>query len=266
MAEVVGIYARVAASRIRAQYQYRLSFALQVLGSFLLSFLDFIAILVMFVHLDRLAGWDLGEIAFLYGSTYISFRIADMIFANVEKVPLLIRMGSFDQVLTRPLGSLGQVLTGEVDIRHMGAVLQGVGVFSFGLSRVQIEWTVGKGLVLASMLLSGIAIYGCLWVITNSVSFWITDAREVANAFTYGGNALTQFPMPVYARWMRRLLGLGLGLAFVSYYPALYLLGKSDPEVPPFLRFASPLVAMALAGVTAVVWRSAVRHYRSTGS
>lgn len=59
------IYAHVVRSRIRAAAQYRLSFVLQLFGATLISFLDFIAILVIFDHLPHLAGWSLAEIAFL---------------------------------------------------------------------------------------------------------------------------------------------------------------------------------------------------------
>jgi ABC-2 type transport system permease protein len=53
----------------------------------------------------------------------------------------------------------------------------------------------------------------------------------------------------------------------VNYFPALHILDKADPlGAPSFFRFASPLVAMASAIVAGLVWRTSVRHYRSTGS
>src|SRR5437879_661321 len=98
------------------------------------------------------------------------------------------------------------------------------------------------------------------------IAFRTMDAREVANSMTYGGNFLTQFPMSIYSVWMRRLFGYLIPLAFVNYYPALYLLGKADPtHSPVFLRFISPLVAVGSVAVAGGVWRLAVRRYRSTG-
>jgi ABC-2 type transport system permease protein len=56
-------------------------------------------------------------------------------------------------------------------------------------------------------------------------------------------------------------------MAFVSYFPGLVVLGRSDPlGTPDFLRFCTPLVALALALLASRVWRFGVRHYRSTGS
>ena len=42
---------------------------------------------------------------------------------------------------------------------------------------------------------------------------------------------------------------------------------RADPYgFPEWLRYASPLAAMVMVAVTAVVWRAGVRHYESTGS
>ena len=247
--------------------EYRASFGLQVLGSFLLSFVDFVVILVIFTHLPRFDGWSLDQVAFLYGSSYVTFRLADIVFTNMDRLPMLIRLGTLDQLLTRPLGSLGQVLTGDLDVRHVGGMLQGGVVLIVALSRVSIEWTPGRGVVLGLMLLSAPVIFGAVWVTTNSIAFWTTDAREVANAFTYGGNFLTHYPLSIYGRWLRRLFTYVVPLGFVNYYPSLYLLGKRDPiGAPAALALLPPAVALGAALVAGLVWRSAVRRYRSTGS
>jgi ABC-2 type transport system permease protein len=63
------------------------------------------------------------------------------------------------------------------------------------------------------------------------------------------------------------LLAYGVGFAFVAYYPALLLLDRSDPlGGPAALGYAAPLAAVILAGAAALLWRTGVRHYRSTGS
>lgn len=267
VASRAGIYAHVGRSRLRAGAQYRLSFVLQVIGSGALTFLDFIAVLVMFTRIDVLAGWNIHEIAFLYGTSYIVFKAADMFLGNLDKLPMFIRMGTFDQILTRPLGTLGQVLSSDIDVRHIGGISQGVVVLVYALTGVSIDWTLGRVVVFVSMLLSAFVIFAALWIITNSIAFWTTDAREVANAFTYGGNFFTQHPLNMFAKWMQRLFGFVLVLGFVNYFPSLYLLDHPDPiGAPPVLRFVSPLAALAVSVVAGFVWRMAVRHYRSTGS
>jgi len=77
---------------------------------------------------------------------------------------------------------------------------------------------------------------------------------------------LSQFPINVYDQWLRRFLAYIFPIAFVAYFPALYILGKPDPiGLPEWLRFVSPLVAVAAAFVASAVWRVGVRHYQSAG-
>ncbi len=56
-------------------------------------------------------------------------------------------------------------------------------------------------------------------------------------------------------------------LAFVNWYPVLYVLGESDPfGLPDWVRLASPVVALVMAVLAAWAWRAGLRRYRSTGS
>jgi ABC-2 type transport system permease protein len=159
------------------------------------------------------------------------------------------------------------VLASDVDVRHVGGITQGAFVLLYALTGVSIHWTVGRVVVFASMLASAFVIFAALWIITNSIAFWTTDAREVANAFTYGGNFFTQHPLNMFAKWMQRFFGYVLVLGFVNYFPSLYLLDRTDPSgAPSVLRFLSPVAAVAASAVAGLVWRGAVRHYRSTGS
>jgi ABC-2 type transport system permease protein len=117
------------------------------------------------------------------------------------------------------------------------------------------------------MIPTGVVIYGSVWVAGATLAFWTTEGGEFTNAFTYGGNFLTQYPINIYSAWARRFLAYAIPMAFVCYFPALYILGKPDAlGLPSFLRFASPLVAAVTAVVAGAIWRLAVRHYRSTGS
>lgn len=246
--------------------QYRLSFLLQAVGTLGATFLDFLVILVLFVHLDQLRGWSLWEVAFLYGASYLPFKLADVTVGKIERLGDYIRSGTFDSILMRPLGTLMQTITSDVDLKQLGAMLQGAAVFGIALAHVDVAWTPARVVVLVIMLASGFVIFCSVWITMNATAFWLVDAREHANAFTYGGNLLTQFPLDVFSGWFRRLFAFVVPMAFVSYFPSLYLLGKPSQGWPGFLRFVSPAVAGGTAVAAAAVWRAGVRRYKSTGS
>lgn len=267
MASLPSIYLHLIGARIRGQLQYRVSFVLYLLAAFCLSFIDFLAVLIIFQHLPRLGGWTLGEVAFLYGTSYVTFKLTDMAVGHLDLLPQQIQRGDFDLVMIRPLGALFQVLTADFALRHLGSALQGLLVFCVSLAMVEIDWTPGRVLVLALIPLSGGVIFAAVWVLGATTAFWTTRTMEMVNAFTYGGNQLTSYPLTIYAGWFRRIFAFVIPLAFVNYFPALYVLDKPDPlGAPGWLRFCAPLVATAMAAIAWQVWNVGVRQYRSTGS
>ena len=97
--------------------------------------------------------------------------------------------------------------------------------------------------------------------------FWTVETTELINILSYGGRDMLSYPLTIYHRLMQRFFLFVVPLAFGSFVPACYLLGKSLPfGLPGEVVFAAPLLALAFAMVSRVVWHFGVRHYQSTGS
>jgi len=258
-------FTMLAAMWVRVSWSYRASFVMMTVGSLVLTGIDFVAILVMFANVDSLGGFGLGEIAFLYGGTAICLGIADLVVGNVERLGQRVRMGSLDAMMVRPVGLLVQVCADEFAVRRAARITQALVVLS--VACFWVSWSPAKVGLTIVMLVSGAVIFLSIFVVFGCIQFWTLDASEVANAFTYGGNTMTQYPLTIFPREVVTALTFLVPLAFVNWYPALYVLDRSDPYgFPEWLRFASPLAAAVLVAVTAVVWRLGVRHYESTGS
>ena len=117
------------------------------------------------------------------------------------------------------------------------------------------------------MVLSGTVIFFGFFVGFSSIQFWTTDASEFANAFTYGGATLTAYPLTIFPRELLLGLTFGLPVAFVNWYPALFLLDRPDPfGLPAWFQFASPVAAVVVMAAALLVWRTGERRYTSTGS
>jgi ABC-2 type transport system permease protein len=267
VAETLGIYRRLVAARIRAQLQYRLSFTLTVVGNMFLTALDFAAILVLFGQVDALGDWTAGEVALLYGISTVSFALTDLAIGQLDQLPRMIREGDFDQILIRPLGTLGQVVTADVALRHLGRLTQGTVVLVVALTQVDVNWTAGRAAWLVVSIGAASLIFAGVWVAFATISFWLIDSFEVTNSFTYGGNVTASYPINIFGEWLRRLVIFVIPIAFISYFPALYILDKDDPlGLPTAFQFISPLVAVAALLAAALLWRVAVRRYRSVGA
>lgn len=258
-------YGRIAWLWIRAAWQYPTSFVLLVIGNGLITGLDFVGLWIMFAHLDELAGFALPEVALLYGAGSLALGIADTLIGSVERIGTYVRTGRLDQMLTKPVPLLVQVCADQFTLRRLGRITQATVVFAWACTHV--DWTPLRVVVAVSMVVSGAAIFFGLFVGFSCVQFWTTDATEFANAFTYGGATVTQYPLSIFPPGLLLGLTVVVPVAFANWYPTLYLLGREDPfGMPEWLQFASPLAALATMTVALLVWRSGVRHYTSTGS
>jgi ABC-2 type transport system permease protein len=264
---VLATYRRMVGARIRSDFQYRASFALFLLSQTVVTAIDFLVIIVIFGRIDALAGWTLEEVALLYGITGVAFGIGDVFISQVETASTRIKAGTFDLLLLRPMPTLLQLSADEFALRRLGRLVQPLIVLAIAATRLDVAWTPSKAGIIVVSIAAGTAIFGSLWVITSSVAFWTVDAQEVASAFTYGGFTLAQYPVDVFTRWLRRAVTFIVPIAFVAYLPATAVLDKRDAlGLPGWVGSASPIVAAALVLVARGVWRTAIRHHRSTGS
>lgn len=258
-------YVLIARMWVRASMAYRASFWMIAAGSFFLTGLDFVGIWIMFQTVDEMGGFSLREVAFLYGATGLGIAFADLFVGRVERLGQMIRTGALDTMMVKPVPLLVQVLADEFAIRRLARVLQSGLVFAW--ASAYVDWTPDRSLLAVVMVVSGSLIFVGIFITFACIQFWTTDSSEVANAFTYGGNTATQYPLTVFPKEALLALTFVVPLAFVNWYPALHILGRDDPfGMPEWLQFASPLAALAVLAVTALAWRTGVRHYRSTGS
>jgi len=257
----------IAGAWIRSGLTYRTSFVVLTLVGTVLTFLDFGIILVMFSHLDTLGDFTVTQIAVLYGLSGLAIGVADLLLGNAELLGQRVRDGSLDQMLIRPVPTLVQVAADRFALRRVGRVVQATGVLGWGLAAAPIDWTPMRVVVLLAATVSGALIFASVFVMGGAFQVFAGDASEVANAFTDGGNTLTQYPLAIYPLEVVRAVTFIVPLAFVNWYPALYVLDVDDPfALPAVFQVASPVVAALFVGVAALAWRTALRHYRSTGS
>lgn len=258
---------RIVRLRLRGQMQYRSSFLLQIGGVFFLNLGELVVLVTLFQRFETLGGWALGDVLFLHGLSLSMFGIATSLSQGITAVPTLIREGTFDRVMVRPMSAFIQALVTEVSLRHLGLAIQGVAVLAIAIELVDAEWSPARVAYLAVVIVSGVALFVALFTIEAIISFWTVNSLEAVNAFTYGGSDLGQYPMHIFDSRLRFLFLWIIPVGFITFYPALYILDKPDPlGLPSVARFLAPVAAGLFCVAVGWGWHIAMRHYRSTGS
>ena len=267
MADALRAYGWIVAMWIRSTMAYRASFVMLTVGQFLITGFDFVAIFIMFAHTRELGGFVLPEVAFLYATSGFAMGMADLLLGSIERIGHRIRDGSLDVILVRPVSAFVQAAADNFALRRLGRLLQSVVVLVWAIVALDLDWTWDRVLLVPVMLVCGTVIFCSIFVLGAAFQFLASDASEVANAFTYGGNFLTQYPPTVFARELVLIATFTIPLGFVNWMPALHILDHPDPlGLPEAFQFASPVAALVIALVAGLAWRTGLRSYRSTGS
>jgi ABC-2 type transport system permease protein len=263
------MYCRLLVIQLRSQMQFRTSFWFDMLSTGAGQAVFFLSFALIIDRFGGIAGWSLAEVAFLYGMIEASFGLMDMIFSGFDPDHFapLIRQGGFDQWMLRPVGLTWQVLGSQFLIRRVGRILEGLAIFFFALSLMDVRWTLAKLLYLPVVFVAQVIVMGALFMIGSTISFWTLERIEAMNILTYGGTELMSYPMNVYPVWMVRFFTYAVPFIFLNYYPALYFLDKPDPlGFPAFAPFLAPIVALTFFGVALLFWRFGINHYQSSGT
>ena len=252
---------------IRSTLAYPVSFALMAAGNALITVLDFAAVLIIFSHLSAFGGFRLAEMGLLYGTASLALGIGDLVVGSVERLGDRIRSGEVDVWLVRPVPAFVQAAADQFALRRLGRPLQAAVVLAIAVPQLDVDWDALRIGLLVVSAVCGAVIFAAIFVMGAALQFIAGDAAEVANSFTYGGQQLTQYPLTIFGADIVKAATFVVPLAFVNYYPVLFVLDKPVPlGLPSWTGLLCPLVAALVAAVGALAWRAGIRRYRSTGS
>jgi ABC-2 type transport system permease protein len=263
----VALYFRYIGLSLRGQMQYRASFVMQSIGHLIVTFIEFLGIWALFHRFGNLRGWKLAEVAMLYGMISIIFAIADALAKGFDMFGDIVKAGDFDRLLVRPRSTVLQLFGQELTLKRVGRLAQGIAVFVWAVVALQIDWSIAKASLLLAAIAGGVCLFMGIVVIQATITFWTTETLEMMNAFTYGGEAASEYPMAIYRAWFRKFFLFVLPLGCANYLPALAIMGRPDPlGTPRVLQWSSPLAGVVFLTIALQFWKVGVRRYTSTGS
>lgn len=258
-------YRALLGARLAAQLGYRTSFALDVLANIGIGLLELCEVYVIFSNVTVLGALDVRQALLLFALANLGFSLADLLAGHLDELPTYLRSGTLDAMLLRPLPLLAQLVTSDVSFKRLGRSALAIAVLVYALPAVP-SWTPAKVVLVVVTPLAGAAVFAALFVVAGAVQFWLVDGGEVANAFTYGGSYVAQYPASVLNVLLRGFFTFVVPATFVGYLPTLVLLDRTPPGgLPAGLGWASPLAAALVWGVAMLVWRRGVRHYTGAG-
>lgn len=256
------LYYRYFLVQIQSVLAYKLSFLLTTIGQFLVSFNLFLGVYFMLLRFPTIKGYNFKECLLCFSLFLLSYSLAEMFFRGFDSFAQIIGNGEFDRILVRPKSPILQVLGSKIEFTRIGRMVQSVGMFSYAVWQINIEWSMTKIVTLILMIAGGTVLFASLFILYAAFCFFTLEGLEFMNIFTDGAREFGRYPIEVYGKKIVKITTYLIPYALVQYYPFLYLIDRSSNSSTLFL----PVLAMLFFLPCYGVWKLGLRHYQSTGS
>jgi ABC-2 type transport system permease protein len=257
------LYLTLQLAQLRATVEYRADFWIGIVGAMLQQAAGLVFISALFAQIPEVEGWTVWNVAMLYGLAMVPKGITELFCDGPWMLRGKVNSGEFDRVLVRPISPALQSATAIVSIHGLGQLILGIVVLWVGVSRSDLElawWT--PPFLLITVAASAVMI-GALNYVINMIGFWEPSAQSALPTMVALMVDFAKFPLDVFNLVIRGLVTVVVPYAFISYFPALLLLGRDTPW--RWLGLATPLVSALVVAFTAWLWSKALNRYQGVG-
>ncbi|MGO3504297.1 ABC transporter permease [Brachybacterium tyrofermentans] len=250
----------------RSMRVHRMNLILTFLGSAALQGTQLAFIGVLLGAFGTIAGWDVAEVAFLYGLRLTAHGVCTINFGQHRASAQVVRNGDWDRYLLRPAPPLLQLLTRFFNPGTIGDLVLGVSILCVAATAIDIRWTPWIVLYVALAAISGGLVEAGLQIGISGLDFTMGPTTRVKDTIDRVLTDFGAYPMTIFGTAGAWLLTFLLPLAFMAYLPAALVLDHAEELVVPlWLAQLSPVVGpLVLIGGIAV-FRYLSRYYASPG-
>ena len=263
----IQLYFRLIRVSILSRMQYRANFIAGILGLLFWNVINLGLIGVLVTQFTNLKDWTLWELVFLYSLWILGYSLYGVFFSHTSELENYLIEGSFDQFLLRPASPLIQLLGRELQLTEIANAFIGLTGLSIAYTQLDLHWTGWKwGFFIAAVISSGIIVLA-ISLLVACTGFWTGRSRGTSFIVSQFYYLVQQYPIDIFGTGFRLLVTGLLPVAFMNYYPALFLLDKINYSNPAWwLSYMSPIVALLFIVIVSVIWRLGLNRYSSSGS
>ena len=258
----IKLYFLMFSASIKSLAQYRVDFIVGMISQIFYELIELIFIFIIFRNTTTINGWNFYEVLLLCGLLNISLGYVDLFFDEMYEVgPHYIKDGTFDLILLRPIHPIISIMSKSQSATSFGYIVIGMIMSVFSLIKLNIIISFQTILFILFITLIGGIVIGAIITILCVSSFWVMDSNEIMwSAFTM--YRFSEYPLSVYNNFIKFLLIFIFPFAFVSFFPASYLLNRDYG----LLSFIAPFIAIIFWIIAIKLWNWGLKHYKSSGT
>lgn len=247
---------------LKVRMEYRFDFILGAIGQIIGYGANYLIVWILLQQFKIIDGWNWPEIALLISLSIVTYAIGSMFtYTPMTSLSSLILQGDFDKFLTKPISPLLNLMASFFNYGYIAHILISVSILIWSILQLSVDWGLFKIIYLLSIIVSGSFLQASFLIILGCMNFRFLRVDFLFNL--YGRlKGFMDYPLSIYAVYIKIILTWIIPLAFINYYPSLFLL---DKEVN-ILTWIAPIVGPVIFLVSLGIWSIEVNRYQGTGS
>jgi len=259
----VFLFFRFQGQNLKIRLEYKADSAILFVSGATLQILGFLFLAVLFTKIPEVAGWTLWELVLMLSAIYVTEGIVSFGFEGSWNLSFLVHSGEMERFLLRPVSPAFQIMTFTLGIHGLGNIAIGVGLFALAFQHVAIVWDPLKVAFVPVFVVSAAALRTAISFASNCSAFWVKGFGNAFPLMVHQAADFAKYPGGIFGTGVQVFVTLVVPYAFLSYFPAVYLLGKESWGA---VAWAVPLVALWAALVARWVFRAGLRRYEGPGN
>src|SRR3569833_65159 len=165
---------------IRQAVEYRANFFSNVATNIGWLFTLILFLKLIYQNTQAVAGWTEPEMFILVGTYSVLRGITDTIFySNLSQLPELMRLGTMDFVLLRPVNSQFFMSLRYVALDNVGQFVGAICVLAYGVSRNHHVVTAESLAAYIFLLLCAVVMFYSIALLLMTLSFWLVRIENL---------------------------------------------------------------------------------------
>lgn len=249
---------------IKKETEYRTNFILLCFAVTPIRLIQLLFAWIIAKKMNGFNGWMPYDMVFLYSVFMVSYSFAQMFFRHFRFLEEMVVKGTLDTYLLRPQPVLISLIFYNTHIMEIFSQLfPSIIILIISCMKVNVIWDLFKIFVLIQTLIGGSLLQSCIFILIGCLSFFTIKSSWLGE-FYYSFRDYMSYPISMFGNKVLQFLTYVFPLAFVSYYPARFILEKEDPNnVKNFLTLP---VGIFITIITIIIWRLSLKKYTSTGN
>jgi ABC-type uncharacterized transport system, permease component len=264
---MINLYLEFIKIKLRAMTEYPVAFWTDTFAKMIGWAANLAVVFLMVFNFKKILGWSSYEVLLLFAINATSYALAGFFMFNAfGMLPMHIQMGTFDEILTKPINPFFYLCFKGFATDYIGNLIATVIAVIICIVKLDITMSLINILYLVVIIIGAALIHCGMFMFASIPVFWLIKADALLS-FKWALDQFIIYPISIYDRWIQIMLTFVFPIAFVNFYPLQYFLKKGDLSgFSPVIAYLTPVIGIILFTLGYLFFNAGIRNYKSTGS